>query len=173
MTTSQAVVDAFSQCKCKCPPGAHVPAGGSNTAETAFYPELMREKIARALYPARVCQQVPCCPVVFLTNEQQGHREKDQELKHVSPLAGEAFAVAVEFDESAVDIEKEVAEIIDLNGIMSDVLGISKDQTCAEVHATVTKLLSRAEMLSSPEALQAVKADSHGLVAKGTWGISS
>ena len=81
MTTSQSVVDAFSNCKCKCPPGTHAQAAGSNTAETAFYPELMCEKIARALYPARVCQQVPCCPVVPLSSEQHSHREKDQDLK--------------------------------------------------------------------------------------------
>ena len=173
MTTSQSVVDAFSDCKCKCRPGTHAQAAGSNTAATAFYPELMCEKIARALYPARVCQQVPCCPVVPLSSEQPSHREKDQSLKHVSPLAGEAFAVAVEADESAIDITKEVTEIMDLNGIMCDILGLPKEQPCAEVHAAVTKLLSRAEMLSSPEALQAVKAEADGLVSKGTWDLSS
>ena len=140
---------------------------------TAFYPELMCEKIARALYPARVCQQVPCCPVVPLSSEQPSHREKEQDLKHVSPLAGEAFAVAVEADESAIDITKEVTEIMDLNGIMCDILGLPKEQPCAEVHTAVTKLLSRAEMLSSPEALQAVKAEADGLVSKGTWDLSS
>ena len=173
MTTSQSIVDAFSSCKCKCKPGTHAQAAGSNTADIAFYPELMCEKIARALYPMRVCQQVPCCPVVSLSSEPQQHREKEQDLKHVSALASETFAVAVESDESKVDIEKEVTEIMDLNGLMSDILGIPKGKPCAEVNAAVTKLLSRAEMLSSPEALQAVKAEADGLVAKGTWDLSS
>ena len=173
MTTSQSIVDAFSSCKCKCKPGTHAQAAGSNTADTAFYPELMCEKIARALYPMRVCQQVPCCPLVPLSVDPQHHREKEQDLKHVSALASEAFAVAVESDESKVDIEKEVTEIMDLNGLMSDILGIPKGKPCAEVNAAVTKLLSRAEMLSSPEALQAVKAEADGLVAKGTWDLSS
>ena len=173
MTTSQSIVDAFSSCKCKCKPGTHAQAAGSNTADTAFYPELMCEKIARALYPMRVCQQVPSCPVVPLSVDPQHHREKEQDLKHVSALASEAIAVAVESDESKVDIEKEVTEIMDLNGLMSDILGIPKGKPCAEVNAAVTKLLSRAEMLSSPEALQAVKAEADGLVAKGTWDLSS
>ena len=173
MTTSQSIVEAFSSCKCKCKPGTHAQAAGSNTADTAFYPELMCEKIARVLYPMRVCQQVPCCPVVPLSVDPQHHREKEQDLKHVSALASEAIAVAVESDESKVDIEKEVTEIMDLNGLMSDILGIPKGKPCAEVNAAVTKLLSRAEMLSSPEALQAVKAEADGLVAKGTWDLSS
>ena len=173
MTTSQSIVDAFSSCKCKCKPGTHAQAAGSNTADTAFYPELMCEKIARALYPMRVCQQVPCCPVVPISVDPQHHREKEQDLKHISALASEAIAVAVESDESKVDIEKEVTEIMDLNGLMSDILGIPKGKPCAEVNAAVTKLLSRAEMLSSPEALQAVKAEADGLVAKGTWDLSS
>ena len=133
----------------------------------------MCEKIARALYPMRVCQQVPCCPVVPLSVDPQHHREKEQDLKHVSALASEAIAVAVESDESKVDIEREVTEIMDLNGLMSDILGIPKGKPCAEVNAAVTKLLSRAEMLSSPEALQAVKAEADGLVTKGTWDLSS
>ena len=99
MTTSQSIVDAFSSCKCKCEPGTHAQAAGSNTADTAFYPELMCEKIARALYPMRVCQQVPCCPVVPLSVDPQHHREKEQDLKHVSALASEAIAAAVESDE--------------------------------------------------------------------------
>ena len=66
-----------------------------------------------------------------------------------------------------------MTEIMDLNGLMSDILGIPKGKPCEEVNAAVTKLLSRAEMLSSPEALQAVKAEADGLVAKGTWDLSS
>ena len=37
----------------------------------------------------------------------------------------------------------------------------------------VTKLLSRAEMLSNPKALEAIRAEADGLVKAGTWELSS
>ena len=37
----------------------------------------------------------------------------------------------------------------------------------------VTKLLSRAEMLSNPKALEAVKAEADGLIKAGTWSLDS
>ena len=37
----------------------------------------------------------------------------------------------------------------------------------------VTKLLSRAEMLSNPKALEAIRAEADGLVKAGTWDLSS
>jgi aryl carrier-like protein len=37
----------------------------------------------------------------------------------------------------------------------------------------VTKLLSRAEMLSDPLALEAVKAEADGLIKAGTWSLDS
>ena len=39
--------------------------------------------------------------------------------------------------------------------------------------AMVTKLLSRAEMLSNPQALDAVKAEADGLIKAGTWSLDS
>ena len=37
----------------------------------------------------------------------------------------------------------------------------------------VTKLLSRAEMLSNPKALEAIRAEADGLVKAGTWDLGS
>ena len=37
----------------------------------------------------------------------------------------------------------------------------------------VTKLLSRAEMLSNPKALEAIRVEADGLVKAGTWDLSS
>ena len=37
----------------------------------------------------------------------------------------------------------------------------------------VTKLLSRAEMLSNPLALEAVKVEADGLIKAGTWSLDS
>ena len=42
-----------------------------------------------------------------------------------------------------------------------------------EIKAMVTKLLSRAEMLSNPKALEAIRAEADGLVKAGTWNLSS
>ena len=44
-----------------------------------------------------------------------------------------------------------------------------KHRPSQEVLAMVTKLLSRAEMLSNPKALEAVKAEADGLIKAGTW----
>ena len=51
--------------------------------------------------------------------------------------------------------------------------GMKITMTSKEVQAMVTKLLSRAEMLSNPQALDAVKAEANGLIKAGTWSLDS
>lgn len=100
---------------------------------------------------------MPCGPV---SSQPQPHREKEQALKHVSPLSGfEELSLAVESDHEAL-----LAEALQLE---------YKAKSTEEVHAMVTKLLSKAEMLSDPEALAAVRAEADGLVKAGTWDLSS
>eukprot|EP00439_Symbiodinium_sp_Y106_P007966 s346_g1.t1 len=101
-------------------------------------------------------------PVIPMQDHQE-HRTKEQALRHVSPLAGlEDFAAVVESDPTSKRI---VEEIVDLNGLVSQACGLDLDgkQSSPEVAAMVTKLLSRAEMLASPEALAALRSEADGL----------
>ena len=54
-----------------------------------MYPPQMTNLIAQALFPSKCAQQsVPAMPCRPATSEPQPHREIEQHLKHVSPLAG-------------------------------------------------------------------------------------
>ena len=68
-----------------------------------MYPPQMTNLIAQALFPSKCAQQsVPAMPCRLATSEPQPHREIEQHLKHVSPLAGfEDLALAVESDPTA------------------------------------------------------------------------
>ena len=55
------------------------------------------------------------------------------------------------------------------NSLISEISDLPKDPASPEVTAMVAKLLSRAEMLSSPEALAAVRAEADGLRSVPTW----
>ena len=126
----------------------------------------MCERIAFAINPSRAYVSVPAMPVIPVATQQQ-HREKEQELKHVSALSGyEDLAAVVESDEEA---SRLVEEVVDLNALMCMVHGIPKSAPTHEVSAMVTKLLSRAEMLSSPEALEAVRQEAAGLRSVPVW----
>ena len=110
----------------------------------------------------------PAMPIVPIQDHQE-HRTKEQALRHVSPLAGlEDFAAVVESDPTSKRI---VEEIVDLNGLVSQACGLDLDgkQSSPEVAAMVTKLLSRAEMLASPEALAALRSEADGLRAVPVW----
>jgi len=67
-----------------------------------------------------------------------------------------------------------VAELLDHERLLSQAFG-PEDNTRPyhEVQAMVTKLLSRAEMLSNPLALEAVKVEADGLIKAGTWSLDS
>ena len=106
-------------------------------------------------------------PCVHPAPSPHEHREIEQHLRHVSALSGfEDLAVAVESDEQAHNM---VSELLDLEALLGN--SISEDST--EVHAMVTKLLSRAEMLNDPRALQAIREEAEGLVKAGTWDLDS
>ena len=68
-----------------------------------MYLPQMTSLIAQALYPSKCAQQsVPAMPCRPANSEPQPHREIEQHLKHVSPLAGfEDLALAVESDPTA------------------------------------------------------------------------
>lgn len=116
---------------------------------------------------------LPPCPALPLSSEPQEHREVEQHLKHVSPLSGfKDLAVAIETDPTVNNL---VAELLDHDRLLSQALEHEDDTRplLEEVQAMVTKLLSRAEMLSNPQALEAVKAEADGLIKAGTWSLDS
>ena len=167
-TTSQRIYDAFHDktCSCTCP---HEKCEGAETARSAMYPSQMTYMIAQALFPSKCVQQhppaMPCHP---LSEEVQEHREVEQHLKHISPLSGyEDFALAVETDPT---VNSLVAELLDHDHLLAAALQVEDPHApSTEIQAMVTKLLSRAEMLSNPKALEAVKAEADGLLKAGTW----
>ena len=167
MTTSSRVKIDFENMKCSHHPSEHAKAAGSETARTAFYPQEMTELIIRALYLSKVHVHAPAMPCVHPAPSPHEHREIEQHLRHVSALSGfEDLAIAVESDEQAHNM---VSELLDLEALLGN--SISNDSN--EVHAMVTKLLSRAEMLNDPRALQAIREEAEGLVKAGTWDLDS
>ena len=124
-------------------------AEGAETTRTAFYPAEMCQAILRSHYPKQMPPDAPAMPCVSLTEEKQQHREKEQQLKHVSALIGAAEgALVFEDDPSA---EEKVAEICDLSALLVEAYQKEHDKaTPNQCFAAVTKLLSRAEMLADP-----------------------
>ena len=156
MTTSQRIVDAFSQHKCTHSPHEHDHAVGSQTAKTA------------APAPAMPC----VVPAAASQAREEEHRVKEQSLKHISALAGaDAFALAVETDEVA----DQMAEcLMDLETLVRTAFDIPEGpKHNGRVHAMVTKLLSRAEMLANPKAVEKVKEEATSLTDIGTWDLDS
>ncbi|CAE7560940.1 RE1 [Symbiodinium natans] len=167
MTTSDAIVKSFSGLHCNHGPKDHAKPRGKVLEKTGFYTQSMCELIAYALNPSLKRKVIPAMPVIPCTTDNE-HRQKEQELKHVSSLAGlEDLAVALEGDEKAHEL---LTEIVDLNALICQVCDLPKSPSSApEVNALVTKLLSRAEMLASPQALEAIRAEADGLRAVPVW----
>ena len=158
------------RCRCQQP---HSRCEGAETTRSAMYPPQMTNLIAQALYPSKCAQQsVPAMPCRPATSEPQPHREIEQHLKHVSPLAGfEDLAVAVESDPTA---NRLVTELLDHEQLIAQAFHLEDPKApTPEIKAMVTKLLSRAEMLSNPKALEAIRAEADGLVKAGTWDLGS
>eukprot|EP00435_Cladocopium_sp_Y103_P004554 s473_g1.t1 len=74
--------------------------------------------------------------------------------------------MAVESDPTA---NRMVAELLDHEQLLAQAFKLEDPKApTPEVQAMVTKLLSRAEMLSNPKALEAIRAEAEGLVKAGT-----
>ena len=160
MTTSPEMVEAFRGLSCKHKPDEHGEARGKALERTGFYTQAMCELIAKTINPKVGTMVVPALPVVAICQDKE-HREIQQGSRHVAALAGFAeLAAVVETDETT---QRLVSDIVDLNGLISEIEGLPRDPSSPEVMAMVTKLLSRAEMLASPEALAAVRAEADGL----------
>ena len=171
-TTSSRIVEAFQDMRCRCQQ-PHSRCEGAETTRSAMYPPQMTNLIAQALYPSKCAQQpVPAMPCQPATSEPQPHREIEQHLKHVSPLAGfEDLAIAVESNPTA---NRLVTELLDHEQLIAQALHLEDPKApTPEIKAMVTKLLSRAEMLSNPKALEAIRAEADGLVKAGTWDLGS
>ncbi len=66
-----------------------------------------------------------------------------------------------------------MGQLLDVNALLAEPLKLEGHVTDPDVTAMVTKLLSRTEMLASPEALSAVRKEAEGLVSAGTWDLGS
>ena len=127
---------------------------------------ILCELVAKTINPSVGQILVPALPTVPIQHD-TSHREKEQETPRVSALAGLVESAAVvEADEEARQI---VENVVDLNALISEISDLPKDPASPEVTAMVTKLLSRAEMSSSPEAPAAVRAEADGLRSVPTW----
>ena len=150
----------------------HTRAEGAETTRTAYYPPEMCESILRGLYNRHIPMPFPAMPCVPITGGDQGHREKEQQLKHVSALAG-VVDDALVFDDD-VEASSKVAEICNLSSLLVEAYKEENaDASVTQCFAAVTKLLSRAEMLADPAALKAVQDEARGLEAAGTWDLES
>ena len=119
-----------------------------------------------ALYPHVATPCAPAMPVQAVTVQEE-HREKEQSLKHTSALSGVgALASVVESDPTS---RRFFEELFDLDNLVREIQGITKQETSPDIAAVVTKLL----MLASSEALQAVKEEADGLSNAGVWDLSA
>ena len=135
MTSNSTLASALGAFKCPHEKGyKRSLAAGNKTAKTAFYPEGMCLTVARALYPT-VQPAVPAMPVqVPLPLD---HREREQQLKHISPLSGlEDIGVAVESDEKCHDI---LEQVLDVENLIAHSLGQVKEKKDPEITAMVTR----------------------------------
>ena len=64
-------------------------------------------------------------------------------------------------------------EVSDFDSMMAQAYGLTPGKRNPEVSAMVTKLQSRAEVLSSSEAIEAIKKEAEGLQKSGVWDLSS
>ena len=170
MTTDPRIKAAFQGYLCRHQPHEHDKCEGAETSRSAFYPQQMTMLIAKTWFPERFINRSPAMPCGVVSQPSE-HREKEQELKHVSPLSGlETFAAELETDPTANNI---VGQLLDVNTLLADSLKIQHPEPDSDINAMVTKLLSRSEMLASPEALSAVRKEAEGLENAGTWDLKS
>lgn len=173
MTTNLRIVEAFQHMRCNHHPSEHDPCEGADTTRSGFYPPRLAYMIAQAMFPSKFANPAPPMPCIPSSETSQQHREHEQDLKHISALAGipqdELFAVALESDAEAHAMVSELVE-----SLLATAFGVPKNNIKdPEVQAMVTKLLSRTEMLNDPAALAAVRAEADGLRAAHAWDETS
>ena len=95
--------------------------------------------IAKTWFPEKFINNSPAMPCGVISSSSE-HREKEQSLKHVSPLSGlEDFAVELESDPTAKQI---VGQLLDVNALLADSMKLENPGLDSEIPAIVTKLLS-------------------------------
>ena len=150
----------------KYKPDEHGEARGKPLERTGFYTQAMGELIAKTIHPKVGTIVVPALPVAAICQDKE-YRGIQQGSRHIAALAGFAeLAAVVEIDETT---QRLVSDIVDLNGLISEIKGLPRDPSSPEVMAMGTKFLSRVEMLASPEAVAAVRAEADGLRSVPTW----
>ena len=149
MTTDPRIKAAFQGYLCRHQPHEHDKCEGAETSRSAFYPQQMTILIAKTWFPERFINRSPAMPCGVVSQPSE-HREKEQELKHVSPLSGlETFAAELETDPTANNI---VGQLLDVNTLLADSLKIQHPEPDSDINAMVTKLLSRSKGGRRPRA---------------------
>ena len=117
MTTDPGIASAFEGMRCKHQPNEHEKCEGAETSRSVFYPQQMTILIAKTWFPEKFVNNSPAMPCGVVSSSSE-HREKEQSLKHVSPLSGlEDFAVELESDPTAKQI---VGQLLDVNALLAD-----------------------------------------------------
>ena len=166
MTTSKDIVEAFRGLFCQHKPEEHGEGPGKTLECTGFYAQPLWELVAKTINPTVGQVLVPALPLISIQHD-TSHREKEQETPQVSALARLVeLAAVIETDEEAKQL---IENVVDLNALISEIADLPKDPASPEVTAMVAKLLSRAEILSFPEPLAAVRAEADGLRSVPTW----
>ena len=120
----------------------------------------MYELVAKSINPKVGHVLVPAFPL-FPIQHDSNHPQTHQETPHVPAVAGlTELAAVIETNEEAKQL---IENVVDLNALISEIAELPKDPASPEVTA------AGRNMLSSPEALAAVRAEADGLRAVPTW----
>ena len=132
-TTSSTLANNLNQHKCRHDKDfRHCHAKGSKTANTAFYPKAICETIITSLFPEKVHGHVPCIICKPKSSFDSGHNPKS---------------------DSATDVFNQPAGFVFEAEGLDELLEVLCDAAIGapEVHATVTRLLTRKEMMNDPK----------------------
>ena len=134
MTTDPRIVRAFQGMKCKYQPHEHEKCEGAETSRSAFYPQQMTILIAKTWFPEKFVHNSPAMPCGVVSSSSE-HREKEQDLQHVSPFSGlEDFAVELETDPTA---NQTVGQLLGVNALLADSLMLENPGVSDQVAFTI------------------------------------
>ena len=175
VTTSRPLAWNLSQFRCQHPKEfTHTQLEGDLTPKSAFYPPAMCTTALNALFP-NTKLQVPAMPVVSRAPDDQqpyacdgGHVQLDQRVDRLPPSL-EPAGIVFETDPEAPGYTGPPLHFQNLEDFDLEVDAGDNPQ----VLAAVTRLLSRADMMSNPAAKEAVWKEAQGLIKEGTWDLTT
>ena len=159
MTTSKDIVDSFQGLFYPHKPEEHGEGRGKALERTSFYTQPMCDLVANDHQPYKV-GQVPVPALTLIPIQHDSTIGKRTRKCHMPAITGlTELAAVIETDEEGKQL---IEHLVDLNALISEIVDLPKDPASAEVTVMVT--ISWGEILSSPEALAAVRAQADGLI---------